>query len=453
MRDTLFIRLLQADDKGAALAGRIAALREGRADGDVYAVAPESFRQVPNTPFCYWVSERIRRLFKELPPFESEGRTVKQGLATADDFRFVRAWWEVPAERILDGTKWSADGGPRAEEEKWTEERIREFQAWCRKRTYEGKRWAPFAKGGEYSPYYADIHLVVSWENEGAEIKQYIVQCYAYLNGNWEWVAKNPDYYFRPGLTYTSYTNLGFAPRILPACSVFSVAGMGIHGVHRCMLVFLNSSVIQPFLYLIADRRKWQAGVIQKLPVPNLDGCLNQIEISSNQTWSLKRSLDLTDDTTHAFIGPALLQTQGAGFAELAEAYEKRIAETDAELRRIQTEVDYIAFDLYGFTEEERQAVRGKQYAVSGECDSDGEADDEADHADVTETAEEPAGTSSAASRLQLTARLLSWCVGVAFGRFDIRLGLDASLAPGAPDPFDPLPVCPPGMLVGMLRA
>ena len=110
MKDTLFIRLLHHEDKGTALAERISALGEGRADGDVYAVDPESFRQVPNTPFCYWVSERIRRLFQELPPFESEGRTVKQGLATADDFRFVRAWWEVPAERILDGMRYAVGG-------------------------------------------------------------------------------------------------------------------------------------------------------------------------------------------------------------------------------------------------------------------------------------------------------------------------------------------------------
>jgi hypothetical protein len=173
MTDTLFIRLLQHEDKGAALAERIAALREGRGQGDVYAVNPESFRQVPNTPFCYWVSERIRRLFKELPPFESEGRTVKQGLATADDFRFVRAWWEVPAEKILDSWQYAVGGKQQNGEEKWTEERIREFQAWCRRRTYEGKRWVPFAKGGEYSPYYADIHLVVNWENEGAEMKAF----------------------------------------------------------------------------------------------------------------------------------------------------------------------------------------------------------------------------------------------------------------------------------------
>ena len=33
-------------------------------------------------------------------------------------------------------------------------------------------------------------------------------------------------------------------------------------------------------------------------------------------------------------------------------------------------------------------------------------------------------------------------------GRWDIRISLDPSLTPKFPDPFDPLPVSPPGMLI-----
>ena len=43
----------------------------------------------------------------------------------------------------------------------------------------------------------------------------------------------------------------------------------------------------------------------------------------------------------------------------------------------------------------------------------------------------------------------LDACIGFLSGRWDIRISLDPSLAPKLPDPFDPLPVCPPGMLVG----
>jgi hypothetical protein len=115
----------------------MAVVREGHTlNPVVYAVDPVSFRQVPGSPFAYWVSDHIRRLFTELPPFEGEGRTVRVGLQTSDDFRFVRTWWEVPVEKILDGANgpdWKAD--------------LPAFQSWCRKRTFENKRWVPLPRG------------------------------------------------------------------------------------------------------------------------------------------------------------------------------------------------------------------------------------------------------------------------------------------------------------------
>ncbi len=66
----------------------------------------------------------MRRLFIDFPPLEGNGAEVRQGLATGDDFRFVRAFWEVDPRRIA-----------RSKEE-----------------TRQDKRWCPFAKGGEYSP-------------------------------------------------------------------------------------------------------------------------------------------------------------------------------------------------------------------------------------------------------------------------------------------------------------
>ncbi|TVQ97385.1 MAG: hypothetical protein EA403_15050, partial [Spirochaetaceae bacterium] len=100
---TTFFRLLKDSDKAAALERVIADYRAGTPDTErTFTVDPEAFRKVPNTPFAYWVDDSIRELFVKLPPFESEGRTVRVGLQTSDDFRFVRAWWEVDAERRLD---------------------------------------------------------------------------------------------------------------------------------------------------------------------------------------------------------------------------------------------------------------------------------------------------------------------------------------------------------------
>ncbi|MEN8713845.1 MAG: hypothetical protein ABF384_02970, partial [Verrucomicrobiales bacterium] len=43
--------------------------------------------------------------------------------------------------------------------------------------------------------------------------------------------------------------------------------------------------------------------------------------------------------------------------------------------------------------------------------------------------------------------RVVAFCIGIAFGRWDIRYATGERQPPALPDPFDPLPVCPPGML------
>lgn len=108
-----FLRLLVEDDKAIALQTVCARLQRGESDPRAFTVEPDAFDAVPGKPFAYWVSNAVRETFQRFLPFESAGRTVRQGLATADDFRFVRGWWEVDADCI------------------------------------SGK-WFPFAKGGAY---------------------------------------------------------------------------------------------------------------------------------------------------------------------------------------------------------------------------------------------------------------------------------------------------------------
>ncbi len=139
---TTFLRLLQSEDKAAALARAVDDLHGAQpSTGIAFEVAPKSFHQIEGTPLVYWVSPGVRALFATLPPFEKDNRKVKQGLATADDFRFVRCSWESPFQGIGSGTEHTT-------------------QAEYHQQTFQNKRWVPFAKGGAYAPYYGDIHLL-----------------------------------------------------------------------------------------------------------------------------------------------------------------------------------------------------------------------------------------------------------------------------------------------------
>src|SRR5262245_30120364 len=182
---TLFFRLLNHEDKAATLADAIGAVREGHAANTVvHAVDPASFRQVPGSPFAYWVSEGLRHTFATLPTFEGEGRTAKRGPSTCDDFRYVRCWWEV------DCTQPHGLG-----------------------------EWRAFAKGGMFSPFYADIYLVVDWEPRRSTFLGFFGRTGREIER-----PESVGFFFRPGLTWPLRTN-GFSLRVMPSGCIFGHKG------------------------------------------------------------------------------------------------------------------------------------------------------------------------------------------------------------------------------------
>ena len=392
---TQFLRLLKEQDKGAALASTAAHVRSGEDDLRHFEVEVDSFEVVPGAPFAYWVSDHVRETFQRLPAFEGDGRTVKQGLATAEDFRFVRGWWEVVAS---------------------------------------GGRWFPFAKGGSYSPFYADVFLIVNWEVGGAEIKAGICQRYPYLNGNPDYVAKNTGYYFRSGLTWGDRTSNLLSVKPWPSGGVFSVkgsAGFFDEDSTAYIMALMNSTAFNAFLAMLvsaggAIARSYQVGVIGVVPYPEPGTQGERAAFLALRSWSFKRTLDTVTETSHAFLLPALLRPRLGPYDPPA---------IEAELARIQQEIDDICFDLYGFDEADRAAM----------TETTGSADETA----ATEGADDQEDTDDADEEISadVQSALLSWCVGVVFGRFDIRLATGERLIPPEPGPFDPLPAKSPSML------
>lgn len=384
---TLFLRVLEQADKEAAL-------REAVQHGsDSFEVDPSSFAQVPGSPFAYWVSDRIRRLFKELPPFEGEGRTVRVGLQTSDDFRFVRAWWEIP------------ESGFRV-------------------------KWFPFAKGGAYSPFYADIHLVVNWEESGKEMDAF--------PGS---VIRNPNFYFRPGLTWPPRTQSGLSFRAMPSGCVFGHKGPAAflqddnHEGLASLLAITASTSFRRLVDLHMAFGSYEVGVIQRTPVPWIDqDLLSTATEDARRVVQLKQTAGSLDETDHVFILPSSMH-------ECAPT--SLVSFENEEIANLQAEIDDICFKLYGIEGEDRKQIEewagrsGQRSEVSGQKEVVSGQQEEGEE----EEAAEGAGSTD-----ELSA-LLSWAVGVAFGRFDIRLATGERQPPPDPDPFDPIPKRSPGMV------
>ena len=270
-------RLLDAKDPAQPLADAVLALTQGAATQDTYAVDPVSFRHVPNAPFAYWVSDTIRKLFATLPPFENEDRTAKVGLQTSDDFRFIRLAWEAPIN-----------------------------QCELTNRTY-----FHFAKGGNYSPFYADIHLKVNWADQGNEIKHFGDPSGAKPNSR----PQSTDYYFRPGLTWTNSTTSELSLRALPKQCVFGHMGPSAFfnfSKFISIIGMMHSKVVAALIKMqlglaAAGRKNYEVGIINRTPLPDLEESIsNDLTTYSQTAWSQKRRPDTANLTSHAFVAPAL---------------------------------------------------------------------------------------------------------------------------------------------------
>jgi hypothetical protein len=405
---TVFLRALEATDKESALR---AAIREPEAalEKQRFEVDTKSFAAISRSPFAYWVSERIRRLFKGLPLFEVEGRTARQGLASADDFRFVRSWWEVLPQQIRE-------------------------------------RWFPFAKGGKFSPFYADVYLVINWENGGSDV-------YGYHKA----VVRNPGFYFRCGLTWPRRTKSELSVRVMPAGCIFADKGPAVFAENDnvdqllILLALFSSSAFRALVELqlaAADAspggaaHSYEVGIIQRTPIPPVSPEDAEAFCAlAGRIWLLKRLLDIGNEVSHAFILPVVLRVKGGTLAARATAYAEQIATTEAEVVTLRAEIDARCLGLYGIDEADRRVIAdGFSGGVEGVRELTEEMDINQDN-----NVDDEIGIDAAT----LTTKLVSWMVGIAFGRFDVRFATDACPPHIEPKPFDPLPVCSPAMLTG----
>lgn len=403
MSKAIFFRLLDVppEEKGEALA----LLHDNHSLTDTFLRSVSSFLKIPGAPFAYWGSERLIAIFECHQALGSIA-AVKQGLATADDFRFVRTWWEVPASTI----------------------------GYSRPETRHGATWIHLAKGGAYSKYYSDIHLVVDWENDGQRIRSFYKP-----NGRLASRPQNIQHYARPGLTWPLRTQKGLNFRAIPRGCAFGHKGPTVmmpedqaQGLYE-LLGIVNSSSTAALVELQMAFGSYEVGVIQRTPIPeDLSGVDTSLVLEAHD---LTRRTDETDETTHAFGLPGLAADKGGSLLEAGLQLETATQARATRLADIQAELDEVVFDLYGLGASDRVHIRREMNSTAVKADDADSGDDD-----------EPAAPKDLPQRVQ---NLLMWCVGVAFGRWDVRFAVDPTLLPTLQGPFDPLPRVAPGGLVG----
>ena len=155
----------------------------------------KDFEKIPGSPIAYWVSDKVREIFEKNQKLGDIGE-AKQGLATADNNRFLRLWNEVNYNKI----GYNISNSQEALESK--------------------KKWFPCNKGGSFRKWYGNQEIIVNWENDGYEIKNFYDE-----KGKLRSRPQNIDYYFKEALTWSTISSSDCSFRYSPIGNIFETKG------------------------------------------------------------------------------------------------------------------------------------------------------------------------------------------------------------------------------------
>lgn len=266
----LCFRLLSESEPAAPLASLVVELHNGHAPKNMYALEPNAFKQIPNAPFAYWVSEDVRGLYQRHELIETDNRFARVGDHPGDSFRYIRLDWEF---------EWQRDS-----------------------------TWVTYQKGGAFSKYYADLHLRIDWDEINCTYRGFLGR-----KGRSSISPSNYEFFFRPGLSWPMRTN-GLSFRALQSNAAFSHKGPCLFvskDDHSSLLYVLGIVNSQPFSALLSLQlarvhlaQSYEVGLVQVTPIPKLVS--GEIGEMAKKAWSTKRSTDTATLTSHAFHAPAL---------------------------------------------------------------------------------------------------------------------------------------------------
>jgi len=281
------------------------------------------FDLIPGRPIVYWASRQMLNAFEAGVPL-GEVAPAKQGLATADNERFLRQWFEVSADRSYMRARDREDA-----------------QA-------SGARWFPHNKGGEYRKWWGNQDYVVNWEDDGREIQSLVDP----KNGKQRSRPQNIDCYFRPCVSWSNVTSGEPSFRQYDSSSVFSHVGQALFP-KECeriaVLGALNSTVIRHILDAISPGVHVNSGQVDELP---------WIEPASFESAGVERLIDMfradwdARETSWDFARPPYLR---GGHSLLEDAFDdwyRRSCETAGEAQRLETENNRYWADVYGLADE-----------------------------------------------------------------------------------------------------
>lgn len=303
------------------------------------------FEAVPGHPFVYTASKKLLEDFQERKLGEIS--RPRQGLATGDNGKFTRIWFEVSLNNLY-------------------------LNAYSRVDAQQSnKKWFPYNKGGEYRKWFGNNDWIVDWSNDGFEIRNFRDE-----KGKLCSRPQNMDAYFQPSITWSKVSTSGIAFRYKDWGHIFDVAGTSVFAVPvllKYLLAYCNSKVAGTIARMISPTVNYEVGHVSNFPVivdkKNINKCCNfsdlNIAISKSDWDSFETSWDFeSHPLTKKGLSRSHWNAESVTLEECFRAWSDECDNRFDQLKANEEELNRIFIDIYGLQDELTPEVEDKDVTV-----------------------------------------------------------------------------------------
>lgn len=398
------------------------------------------FKDIEGAPMIYWWPEEFRKVYLESSKVGKVGE-VRQGMATSNNSRFLRNFWEanfnsthfVKSDKNKPGLAYN-------------------------------KIWHPYLKGAKGKRWFEPLSILINYKNDGFEVKKFADVVFT----SWTGRIINRHLYFKQGMAFSYIGTEGFQCRLRKYKSIFDVSGSSIFVPEPEKAQVLLSSEISGYVsQAINPTINNQVGDIDYLPIfdviPNWHKYYEQAEMLYDQNFASKETCV---EYTYQHIDPEYFEASEIGIRSAIDkeiysqfspstisAIKEEVGESPghySELVQVELEQASELFPTFADTylngptktEYGKIVTKADGTPERGRLQSLEELCHEFQlHPESIIALRKHLGLRRKSDRQQEAYRHLAWTMGVALGRFDAQTGglVDLAAERRGDTPQDPL--------------
>jgi len=199
--------------------------------GWFYEAKPDDFKKIPGSPIAYWVLQQMYSLFQKNRDFSSVA-TIREGISTGDNEKFLRYWWEVHSGEIFNKQDVSKNR----------------------------KKWVRHNKGGGFRRWYGNQDYIMNWQNNGVDVKAHGSS-----------TIRGEGYFFQPSVSWSRISSGSVAMRFYPEGFSFDSTAPSFFSKDKETLFFLagllNSKVSSYLLKALSPTLDFRITNLGRLPI------------------------------------------------------------------------------------------------------------------------------------------------------------------------------------------